>query len=235
MLSLVICEDEPGVAAQLAALAEDCLRDRAASLTVLGGIGALSQALEEGLRPDIVLMDVVLKDGSGIDAARALFPPGSKTQVIFVTGYVEYCSEVYETEHIYFLLKPVEPALLQRALEKAIQRLEEQKNREIVVQNGGKIHQIPVREIRYVEGRGRKVILHCTEETVEYYSTMTGLSEKLPRMFVRCHKSYLVNMDHVLKMDQRQFHLSNGQAIPISQLRRKEIRQQFLDHLRQKM
>ena len=47
---------------------------------------------------------------------RDLFPTGSKTQVIYATGYIEYCTPVYETQHVYFLVKPVRQSTLDDAL-----------------------------------------------------------------------------------------------------------------------
>ena len=70
---------------------------------------------------DICLMDVRMDDDAGrfadgIEAVSRLFPEGCGTQVIYVTGYVEYATPVYETPHVYFLLKPVQAEQLYAAL-----------------------------------------------------------------------------------------------------------------------
>ena len=75
---------------------------------------------------DICLMDVRMDDDAGrfadgIEAVSRLFPEGCGTQVIYVTGYVEYVTPVYETPHVYFLLKPVRAEQLYAALGKALE------------------------------------------------------------------------------------------------------------------
>ena len=84
--------------------------------------------------PQIALLDIHLNDTpeNGIALAKELFPAGCGTSVIYITGYIEYVSDVYETEHIYFLRKPVEkdpaitPASLRNLLE--MYRLRQIKN-----------------------------------------------------------------------------------------------------------
>lgn len=103
---------------------------------------------------DICLMDVRMDDDAGrfsdgIEAVSRLFPEGCGTQVIYVTGYVEYATPVYETPHVYFLLKPVQAEQLYAALGKALERLASQTGAYLPVTCGGAVRRLPVGKIIY--------------------------------------------------------------------------------------
>lgn len=68
----------------------------------------LESFVSEGRAIDILITDINLGTDAadGISMVRDLFPAGSKTQVIYATGYIEYCTPVYETQHVYFLVNP---------------------------------------------------------------------------------------------------------------------------------
>lgn len=78
----------------------------------------LEYFVSEGHAVDILITDINLGTDAadGISTVRDLFPAGSKTQVIYATGYIEYCTPVYETQHVYFLVKPVRQSALDDAL-----------------------------------------------------------------------------------------------------------------------
>lgn len=78
----------------------------------------LEYFVSEGHAVDILITDINLGTDAadGISMVRDLFPAGSKTQVIYATGYIEYCTPVYETQHVYFLVKPVRQSAFDDAL-----------------------------------------------------------------------------------------------------------------------
>lgn len=78
----------------------------------------LESFVSEGRAIDILITDINLGTDAadGISMVRDLFPTGSKTQVIYATGYIEYCTPVYETQHVYFLVKPIRQSALDDAL-----------------------------------------------------------------------------------------------------------------------
>ena len=78
----------------------------------------LEYFVSEGHAVDILITDINLGTDAadGISMVRDLFPAGSKTQAIYATGYIEYCTPVYETQHVYFLVKPVRQSAFDDAL-----------------------------------------------------------------------------------------------------------------------
>ena len=191
----------------------------------------LTDAVGQGLQADIAILDILLGEDNGILLAKQLFPSAAQTQVIFITGYVEYCSAVYETEHIYFLLKPLKEQAFHKAMDKALRAWQDTRKGELLVQTKRSIQRIPFPSIRYLESMGRKVRLYCQDEVVECYATLSVLANDLPGHFVSCHKSFLVNLDYVKKMEANQFVLTGNEEIPISQAKKGHAKRCFLDYV----
>ena len=235
MLSIIICDDEPVLARNLADMVTSILARQPVQVQTFADRGALDHALQNGLTPDIALLDIRLQEDSGIQLARALFPEGSRTQVIFVTGFPDYHTDAYEAEHIYFLLKPVEEASLRKALQKAQRRLKQMDPGDLTLVSRTRTTRIPFAEIYHIESVGRKVAICLRDRRSEHYCTLSSLEKQLPDRFVRCHKSFFVNLDYVERMETGQFILKNGSEIPISQMKRNSTRQRFLEYLGKKL
>ena len=186
---------------------------------------------------DILLMDICFgsEQPVGIDFVKKHFPNGCGTQVIYITGHIEFCTKVYRTEHVYFLTKPVNLAEFNEALGKAIVNLRQSANRPIGIQMGGRVVLVAPQKISYLESDRRKVRIHVGSEVLETYASLGQMMEKLPDTFLHCHKSFLVNMDHVAELQSDCLTLLSGENIPVSQKRRKAVKESFLSYLRTRL
>lgn len=231
MLRIVICDDNAEIISCLQTWI--CARFSQESVKIFSFASAkdLTDAVGQGLQADIAILDILLGKDNGILLAKQLFPSAAQTQVIFITGYVEYCSAVYETEHIYFLLKPLKEQAFHKAMDKALRAWQDTRKGELLVQTKRSIQRIPFPSIRYLESMGRKVRLYCQDEVVECYATLSVLANDLPGHFVSCHKSFLVNLDYVKKMEANQFVLTGNEEIPISQAKKGHAKRCFLDYV----
>lgn len=180
---------------------------------------------------DILLTEVELRGRTSIDIISRHLKASSPLQVIYITKQIEYCSQVYETRHSGFLLKPVSVDLFQKAVDRALEGLKRAKAAGVSIQRGGAIHVVSAVSLLYVESRGRIVRLYTDEEQLESYDKLDHLTSQLDGRFLQCHKSYLVNLDRVRQFRGDSFIMENGAVIPISQSRRKEVRQRFLAYL----
>lgn len=202
-------------------------------VTTLASEKALCELLGAGQEPDVLLTDIRLgdHDTTGIDIVRRLFPEGCSTQVIYVTGYVEYCTDVYETAHMYFLTKPIKQEEMDRALARAVCNLEARSLKSIVVKFGRESVALPTEDIAFIESRRRKLEIHTLHEVHETYGTVAEILDRLPEEFVRCHKSFIVNLNQVVRLNGSEFVLKTGEVVPISQRCRQKARERFFQHL----
>lgn len=154
--------------------------------------------LEEGhLTADIFIMDIQLGNLNGIDIAQKILDELPAAQIIFITGFDDYYLDVYDVDHIYLLKKPLEKDRLRRALQKAAERLENDSSI-FEYEFNKKRYYLPYRRILFFENDKRKIIAHTDmEEDASFYESMGRLDERLPENFVRCHNSFIINIDKV--------------------------------------
>lgn len=193
-------------------------------------------ALEVSLRSDsggadVLLTEIELRENNSISIIAKYLKESSPLQIIYMTPKIEYCTEVYDTRHCGFLLKPVKLEKLIRDVRRAIRMLEIQKDNGIVIQHGGGLHILSPNTLLYVESHGRVLRLVTDTEILETYDKIAHFSLQLDKRFCICHKSYLVNMERVKQYCGDHFSMSNGTMIPISQSKRKDVRQQFFEYM----
>ena len=211
MYTIYICDDDALFASSLCAKVQQ-LFPGSFQISVFHSIRAL-QAAAEKTPPNIALLDIQLGQDNGISLAKQLFPSPSQTQVIFITGYIEYCSDVYETEHIYFLLKPLDPVLLKKSLQKAVDRLEALPIT-LSIQTREGAFSLPLTDILYIESHMRKLSIHTPKNTYVVSGSLSSLPQEIQQKMVQCHKSFLVNPRHVKRSLHRQTASINFSSFP---------------------
>lgn len=227
MYNVAVFDDDVRQAEAVAAMvAASSGADRFFSARVYG-IDRINDLVSDSPGIDILISDIKLGE-SGVDAISLVkrhFPPRCGTQVIYVTGYAdEYHTRVYQTEHVYFIAKPVSHDELDAALGKACARLRERLYAPISVTFERTTHLIQPARISYIESVRRKVRIVMDDRTVETYAKLEDIKELLPTSFLQCHKSYLVNMSRIASVERHSVRLLDGAEIPVSQRRRDEVR-----------
>lgn len=229
MTRVIICDNNPNFADFLK---EEVLKllPSPAEVSVCLSAEELREA-QKAIQAQIAILDIHLGETpeNGISLAQKLFPVGCGTSVIFVTGYIEYVSDVYEADHIYFLRKPVETEYLKKALDKAM-NIASAEPTTFSVHIGGKIQIVDLREVLCIESFYRKLHIRLWNETIESYGSLSSLPDHVLKHMIPCHKSFLVNPDYIRTMDRQKFLLKDGSEVPISRSRYGDSRQAFLDY-----
>lgn len=233
MLQTVILEDHPSHREELLTqLSAWPLADR---LEVQ--CAASAEELESLLRHtpiDILLADIDLGDGNptSIQLVKKWLSDKNDTQVIYITGYpLRFCTEVYQTEHIYFVTKPLHQEELFAALDRAAANLSQRKTRTIAIRSNGQIILLSTTHIYYVESDRRLARLYTAHGIVETYISLMQLLPQLGSDFLQCHKSFLVNMAQIERIESNWLTIKSGQKVPISQAYRKKARDTYMDYL----
>src|SRR5690242_11435743 len=115
-LKVLIADDEPLAAERLQLLLAKC---DGIDLVGTATDGESTVRMAEALNPDLLLLDIAMPGLDGIGVARALAERQPSPAVIFVTAFDQFAVAAFEVEAVDYLMKPVEPARLQRALERA--------------------------------------------------------------------------------------------------------------------
>lgn len=188
---------------------------------------------------DALFLDIRLADADstdGIDLAARLVPTGSRTQVVFVSGYDEYHTVVYRTPHAAYLKKPFRQTDVEMALELSLVAARREVPRAIVFRVKGSERIVSPSDITYLESDLRLVRVHLRRgDSFEVYGKLAALLDELPSRFVRCHQSFVINLDCVEELGTTEARLSDGATVPVSRRHRTSVREALFQHIRTKV
>jgi DNA-binding LytR/AlgR family response regulator len=188
----------------------------------------LTQIEFQEIKPDIAVLDIEMDGEDGISLAGKLNTMIPQCRIIFLTSYIDYASDVYEAEHIWFIVKNNAGKYFSAALDKAIGSLKEDMVSVIIVRDKGSSIAVPLSDILYITKVARKALIHCTEK--DYADTRRPsilIPEHLKDRFIQCHQGYWVNIRKIRELDHDEFILTDGTRIPISRTFRDRARKQF--------
>ncbi|HCX22038.1 MAG: DNA-binding response regulator [Flammeovirgaceae bacterium] len=215
----------------------------------------LASGVKEGIQliketaPDIAFLDIEMPDGLGFDIVHAF--PQRNFSVIFVTGHNEYAVKAFKFSAIDYILKPIDPDDLERAVNKAKeshektisgiqlkaleQNLEQKKLSKIVLKDSEKVYLVDTGEIIRCESSDNYTKFFLTEDRTILVSTTLKEYENLfsGQYFFRCHQSHLINLiyfDHYDKREGGSVVMKNGDILPVS-VRKKDQLMKALQEL----
>ena len=177
------------------------------------------ELLESGREYDLYLLDVLMPGMSGIDTAQALAEAKGHPVVVFITSSLESAVEGYRVEAAGFILKPVEEESFWATMERVVRRRLGVKKAVLPVVHNRVNVELPLERLAWFENRLHRVFVKLADG--EILSVNQKLSElqlvlEPHSQFLRCHQSYLVNLDYVDKLEDSCFYMKDGQMIPIS-------------------
>jgi two-component system LytT family response regulator len=195
------------------------LRDEA-DIEVIGECesGRQAKLAIESSAPDLLFLDVQMPEMDGIDLARAIQAAGTPA-VVFVTAYDEYAVRAFEVHALDYLLKPFSAERFRSAVGHAREHVAQRRasnghgaappgeNRSpnqrtrLMIKSGGRIHFVRMADIEWCEASGNYVRVHVGQQCHLVRDTMSHLESELdPHMFMRIHRSTIVNVDRIQEM-----------------------------------
>lgn len=176
---------------------------------------------------DIVLMDIEFDVFSGIEAAKQINAWQPDCQIIYVTNYSNYISSVYETSHIFCILKKDIDLYLEAALKKAIRQLEKIRRAYLIIHSKQEDIRLSQSKILYLERVMRTTNIYTTDGLYQTSEKMVSISERLCSWFCLTHRSYMVNGRHIVNLDRHRALLSNSSSIPVSRTCYENVKKTF--------
>ena len=231
-ITAVIVDDEE--------LARQLLREYAQTIPEIDVLAECANGFDAvkaitDLKPDLVFLDVQMPKLDGFEVLELI---GENVAVIFTTAYDTYAMRAFDAHAVDYLLKPFRLDRFQTAVERARQRIgtpaapppelagaargPAHYAARVVVKDGTKVHVIPADRLDYAEAQDDYVALHSEGRSYLKQQTIGSLESALdPEQFVRIHRSYLVNLGRVARIepfskDSRIAVLADGTRLPVS-------------------
>jgi len=199
------------------------------------GFAAVKAVAEH--KPDLLFLDVQMPKLDGFEVLELV---DREVAVVFVTAYDQYAMKAFDAAAVDYLLKPFGADRFRTALERVRRRLGEKRpmpaaaelksaarapgqyTERIVVKDGARVHVIPVSQLDFAEAQDDYVSLRSEKKNYLKQQTISSLEASLdPARFVRVHRSYIVNLERIAKIepytkDARLAVLKDGSQIPVS-------------------
>jgi two-component system LytT family response regulator len=188
------------------------------------------------LKPDLLLLDIQMPR---LDGFEVLDLVGRETNVIFITAYDQYAIRAFDVHAVDYLLKPFSAARLAEALDRARKKIDRgestapaglvvdarppgTKADRILIRDGGDVHVLPMMKVDYVEAQDDYVCYRVEGKRYLKQQTLADVETALdPTRFVRIHRSYILNIDRLAKLelyakDSHAAILRDGTRLPVS-------------------
>lgn len=187
-------------------------------------------------RPDVVLLDIQMPRLDGFEVLELIDP---ERAVVFITAHDEHAVRAFEVNAVDYLLKPVDPDRLVKALARARERLLRREPMpiaaltaaarppgapftRILVRDGDRVHVVPVEKVDYIEAQDDYIAIHAEGKAHLKQQPIAQIEALLdPGRFVRIHRSYILNLDRLARIesyakDSRVAILRDGAKLPLS-------------------
>ncbi len=165
---------------------------------------------------DVLLLDIEMPGINGVELAKKIRKEDNLINIIFITAIPDYIGEGYDVEAINYLIKPINEKKLYECLDKAFEKTPKEE-KTILIEEQGQIHRILQKDILYIESFGHNVEINTIDKKYTIRKNI-GIMEKAleGNDFVRCHRSYIVGLQHVNRIGKNELELDNGEIVPVS-------------------
>ncbi len=216
---LAVCEDDKIVRDEICRVCDETLTEEKIDheITSFSSAEQMEKIFQsKGQVFDLLILDIQLENKTGMELAKEVREWDEKVSILFITGYTEYAVKGYSVRPIQFLLKPLDWEELKRAV-MTDWRLNH-RPQTLLLEKGRRRLRLPITSILYVETDGKHgTLIILKDGKIEFPARLTEMGELLPAgQFVRCHNSYIVNLEHVQEAARTFFCMDNGEKIPIS-------------------
>ncbi|MCR4650093.1 MAG: LytTR family DNA-binding domain-containing protein [Lachnospiraceae bacterium] len=234
MFRIAICDDEMTSLLINKALTEQILDEEKIEyeittfedmFTMINGV------MDENSEYDLLLSDILAVGMNGIEAAEEIRRLGDKMPIVFISSTAEFALDGYRVNALRYLQKPVQMDKLREALLEAYANIGKKKKDYLSFQVADRFYKVNLDDIIYLESMGRDTHVVTKNETISVHSKFSDMEKQVPaKRFIRCHRSYIINLSEVKDIARYRFLTKNGIEIPISQLQYTDVKKDFIEY-----
>lgn len=225
---IAICDDEDIERDMLDSMLRDCDKNQ-----LIYPFSSGEELLSSSEEFDLVFMDIYMKGMTGMETAKRLRQKKSKAPIVFLTSSSDFALESYEVHAFDYILKPLQPDRLRAVWERYC--LEHREPKFILLNNAGKTEKLPYDKIEYLGSDCHYVTVHLADGTdIRLHGRLDELEARLDDgRFLRCHKSFLINM-HLAKAMEEDFIMQSGAGVPYRKRDKKALQRIFDEFMSRK-
>ena len=200
MLNFVVCDDNIHILDKISKILESIFIEHNFDADIIlkeTNANGVYKFIEENYNKiDVLLLDINLKSEiSGLDIARKLRDYNKNTYIIFTTGHLEYAMIAYKYKTFDYLPKPITFEKIEETVIRLFNDATNNSNRYLKLASKNML--INEDDIYYIKKDGMRTIFISPDQSYEIYNSFSKIQNSLPSNFIRCHKSYIVNINKI--------------------------------------
>ena len=202
MLNFVLCDDNLTLLDKLSSMFESIFISNKIDATILFSTNKPKDLLDfvSSNKTDVVVLDIQLKsDINGLELAEKIRAINKSCYLIFTTGHMEYTLIAYKLKTFDYLPKPITTERLEETVLRILDDMNGLSKKYLRIDNKNTL--VDENEIHYIKRDAMKLVFHTSEKDYETYSSFNKIQSNLPDNFVRCHKSYIVNINKIVDVE----------------------------------
>lgn len=184
----------------------------------------------------IVILDIYMSNITGFEVAERIRAQGDGCKLLFATTSEEFAVQSYEVGAAYYLLKPINYEKLEKGLHVCLKEYGKEETPIQVTVNRHPL-ELPLSAIYFAESHRNVLEIHLKDRVIKTYMTFQNFVDLIgnDRRFLVCNKGCIVNMDHILQMEEFDFILKNHQRVQVRKRGNNQIKMEYLQYACGKM
>lgn len=235
MTRIAFCDDDAALLHQIQDLLEQYRALRGVQLELFSYTNPMDllSDIEAGARYDVLFLDVLMPGINGISTAQEIRRYDTAVQIIFITSSSDFAVQSYVVGAYYYQLKPIWKESFFHLTDAVLAECRKRTQHSLILRCKSGVTRITLDSLEYCEVQGRTLVFHLLDGTVtESSGSMDELARQLADhpAFLRPHRSYLVNMEHIHNLTAKSITMESLAEIPLPHGRFTAVRDQYLDY-----
>ena len=204
MLNFVLCDDNQNVSDRLSQMLESLFikHDLDANISLIESNPISVYKYVENNVVNVLFLDIDLKSQmSGLDLAENIRKINKNIYIIFTSAHLEYVLVAYKYKTFDFLPKPITIERLEETVIRLIDDMNNNTKNNIFIRLDNKNTIINQDTVYFIKKDGMKLVFNTSNRSYEVYSSFNKIASELPKNFIRCHKSYIANINKIINID----------------------------------
>lgn len=177
---------------------------------------------------DILLLDVEMKNITGIELAKLIRKDNNRVEIVFITSHFEFVGEGYEVDALHYLIKPISEDKLAQVLTKAAEKLSVEPP-SVVISCEGETVKLYESDILYAESFLHYIVIHTKDKEYKIKESISVFEDRLSDDFYRIHRSYIASLKYITRISRTSVNIGNTE-LPLSRGKYDDINRAFIEH-----
>lgn len=236
MLSIAICDDSQIDTENLISCIKEAEKTLNTDFLVSSYIDTDSftkEIIKHKKKIDIYFIDIFIKNRNGYELAKEIRKHDQMGKLVFFTSSDSFAVQGYSVDALDYIIKPARPQKIADLLRRCMEMTKLESGKYILIKQRNSVFPVQLPAILFVESMGRQLCVHTTSHgMLSYYKKLDELERELDsKCFLRCHQSFLVNMDYVHSVEDNCFKLIGGQEVSIRKIGMQDIKNKFFNYI----